>query len=79
MAGREQHLRDMAEMLCLEADAVGGWGSVTVRIAFTDHLPRQVDVIERHPSYRIGKGHPPLTGRGAGVVSDAAVPREERT
>jgi len=44
MAGREQHLRDLAEMLCLEADVVGGWGSVTVRIAFTDHLPRQVDV-----------------------------------
>lgn len=57
---KQQHVRDIAEMLCREAEAVHGFGTVTLRIDFHEHLPRQVEVIERKPVYRIGKGRAPL-------------------
>jgi len=53
---RLQHIADMAEMLCRESEAVYGFGAVTVRIDFHEHLPRQVEVLERRPVYRIGGG-----------------------
>ena len=56
----KQHIADMAEMLCREAEAVHGFGTVTVRIDFHEHMPRQVEVVERRLVYRIGKGRPPL-------------------
>lgn len=59
-------LEDLVEAISREGEAVAGFGEVILRVAYHGGLPRQIDVLERHPTYRIGKGLPPLTRRAAG-------------
>lgn len=64
-------LEDLAEAITREGEAVAGFGEVILRVAYHRGLPRQVDVLERHPTYRIGKHQPPLTRRAAGATIPA--------
>jgi hypothetical protein len=57
---QKKHIGGMAEMLCREAEAAHGFGRVTVRMDFHEHWPRQVEVVERRPVYRIGTRRVPL-------------------
>jgi hypothetical protein len=60
----QQYWDDLVEALRMEGDSVCGYGDVLVRVAYHEGLPTQVDVLERRPRYRLGKGRPPLTGAG---------------
>ena len=64
-------LDDVAEAICREGEAVAGFGEVIMRVAYSRGLPMQIDVLERHPTYRVGKGLPPLTRRAAGSTIPA--------
>ena len=55
---------DLCEALQREAEAMGGFGRMTVEVVFHGGAPQELHVRERVPRYRLGGGKPPLTGRG---------------
>jgi hypothetical protein len=62
----DQHWIDLMEALQMEAEAVRGFGEITVRIVYHSGQPREMQVRERLPLYRLGNSQPPLTGRVKG-------------
>lgn len=58
----DQHWTDLMEALEMEAEALGGFGEITVRIVYHSGQPREMQVRERLPHYRLGSSLPPLTG-----------------
>ena len=52
---RDQHWTDLLAALEREADALGGYGEVGLRVRFHDGQPREVEVRERVPKYLLGK------------------------
>jgi len=52
---RDQHWADLLEALEREADALGGYGEVTLHLRFHDSQPREVEVLGRVPKYLLGK------------------------
>ena len=67
----KQSYDDVVEAIRREGEGVAGFGEVIMRVAYSRGLPMQIDVLERHPTYRIGKGLPPLTRRAAGSTIPA--------
>jgi len=59
----DQNWRDLCEALQREADAIGGYGRLSVEIVFHEGRPQEMHVHERTPRYRLGSTRPPLTGR----------------
>lgn len=59
----KRHWQDLCEAVNREADAMGGFGRLTVQINFYQGLPQEVFVIERRPQYRLGHSVAPLTGQ----------------
>ena len=59
---RDQHWADLVEALEIEADLLGGFGEITVRIQFHQAQPREVRVCERRATYQLGQTAPPLRG-----------------
>ena len=55
---RDGHWAGLLEALEREADALGGFGEVGLRVRFHDGQPREVEVQERRPKYL-------LSGAGA--------------
>ena len=52
---RDQHWADLLAALEREADTLGGYGEVTLRVRFHDSQPREVEVLGRVPKYLLGK------------------------
>ena len=57
----------MLEALQRESDQVDGWGEVTVRLAYHEGLPREMEVVSRVTRCKLGKTLSPLTGRVKGI------------
>jgi hypothetical protein len=52
-----EHWRRLRQALTVDAQDIGGYGYVTVKIAFEDGLPVQVDTLERQARRRLDREH----------------------
>ena len=59
---RDQHWTDLLEALEMDADALGGYGEIRLSVRFHDGQPRELQVQERLPKYRLGRTDAPLRG-----------------
>ena len=50
-----EHWRRLRQSLTVDAQDIGGYGYVTVKIAFEDGLPVQIDTLERQPRRRLDR------------------------
>jgi hypothetical protein len=50
---QEKHLSNLIRALQQEAETLGGYGEIVVRVAFHAGLPLTMDVVERRKRYRI--------------------------
>jgi hypothetical protein len=52
---RDQHWAELLGALEREADALGGYGEIAVKIQFHDGQPRDVEVERRLLKYKLGR------------------------